>query len=65
MISLNIGFTLISTLVIFEYLTNTNQQILETKIVGKISYVSVTLIKKLTDINRCLTNPANRCLTDV
>ena len=65
MISLNIGFTLISTLVIFEYLTNTNQQILETKIVGKISYVSVTLIKKLTNINRCLTNPANRCLTDV
>ena len=65
MISLNIGFTLISALVIFEYLTNTNQQILETKIVGKISYVSVTLIKKLTDINRCLTNPANRCLTDV
>ena len=65
MISLNIGFTLISTLVIFEYLTNTNQQILETKIVGKISYVSVTLIKKLTDINRCLTNPANRCLTDI
>ena len=24
-----------------------------------------TLIKKLTDINRCLTDPANRCLTDV
>ena len=24
-----------------------------------------TLIKKLTDINRCLTDPANRCLTDI
>ena len=24
-----------------------------------------TLIKKLTNINRCLTDPANRCLTDV
>ena len=24
-----------------------------------------SLIKKLTDINRCLTDPANRCLTDV
>ena len=24
-----------------------------------------TLIKKLTDINRCLTHPTNRCLTDV
>ena len=24
-----------------------------------------TLIKKLTDINQCLTDPANRCLTDV
>ena len=24
-----------------------------------------TLIKKLTNINRCLTNPANRCLTDI
>ena len=23
-----------------------------------------TLIKKLTDINQCLTNPADRCLTD-
>ena len=24
-----------------------------------------SLIKKLTDINRCLTDPANQCLTDV
>ena len=24
-----------------------------------------SLIKKLTDINRCLTDPATRCLTDV
>ena len=24
-----------------------------------------SLIKKLTDINRCLTDPANRCLTDI
>ena len=24
-----------------------------------------TPIKKLTDINRCLTDPANSCLTDV
>ena len=24
-----------------------------------------TLIKKLTDINRCLTDPADRCLTDI
>ena len=24
-----------------------------------------SLIKKLTDINRCLTGPANRCLTDI
>ena len=27
--------------------------------------LGVTLIKKLTDINRCLTDPANGCLTDV
>ena len=25
----------------------------------------VTLIKKLTDINRFLTDPANQCLTDI
>ena len=24
-----------------------------------------SLIKKLTDINRCLTNPADQCLTDI
>ena len=24
-----------------------------------------TLIKKLTHINRCLTDPANQCLTDI
>ena len=38
------------------------------KKVGKlnITYQGIdTLIKKLTDINRCLTDPANRCLTDV
>ena len=26
---------------------------------------SPSLIKELADINRCLTDPANRCLTDV
>ena len=25
----------------------------------------ISLIKKLTDINRCLTDPANQCLTNV
>ena len=25
----------------------------------------IALMKKLTDINRCLTDPANRCLTDI
>ena len=25
----------------------------------------IILIKKLTDINQCLINPANRCLTDI
>ena len=25
----------------------------------------ITLIKILTDINRCLADPANRCLTDI
>ena len=25
----------------------------------------LSLIKKLTNINRCLTDPANQCLTDV
>ena len=27
--------------------------------------IELSLIKKLTNINRCLTNPANRCITDV
>ena len=35
-ISVKYQFTQISTLVIFESLTNTNRHILETKIVGKI-----------------------------
>ena len=31
----------------------------------KISLFCSTLIKKLTNINRCLTDPADQCLTDI
>ena len=31
----------------------------------KFTQAVLTLIKKLTDINQCLTDPANRCLTDI
>ena len=27
--------------------------------------IDISLVKKLTNINQCLTDPANRCLTDV
>ena len=37
--------------------------ILKTKLIRK--QYAVVLIKKLTDINQCLTNPAKRYLTDI
>ena len=35
------------------------------KMMIKTALLIITLIKKLTNINRCLTDPANRCLTNV